>query len=93
MVVFANEHKDEVFLTRPPILVQKALFAILGLLAPVGRLLGYRATYPQSSAEEPTGNGSSSAAPRPRGIVVAATIVAIFLVLFLFRRRNRQGRG
>ncbi len=92
LVVFVNEHKDEVFLTRPPIPVQKALFAVLGLLAPVGRLLGYRATYPQSAAEEPTGSGSSSAAPRLRGIVVAATVVAIFLVLFLLRRRNRLGR-
>jgi quercetin dioxygenase-like cupin family protein len=94
LVVFANEHKDEVFLTRPPIPVQKALFAILGLLAPVGRLLGYGATYPQSAAEEPTGsgNGSSSAAPRLRGVVVAATVVTIFLVLFLLRRRNRLVR-
>jgi hypothetical protein len=93
LVVFANEHKDEVFLTRPPIPVQKALFAILGLLAPVGRLLGYRATYPQYSApEEPTGSGSSSAAPRLKGIVVAATVVAIFVVLFLLQRRNRLAR-
>jgi quercetin dioxygenase-like cupin family protein len=92
LVVFANEHKDEVFLTRPPIPVQKALFAVLGLLAPVGRLLGYRATYPQSAAGESTGNGSSSAAPRTRGTAVAATAIAIFLVLFLLRRRNRLGR-
>jgi quercetin dioxygenase-like cupin family protein len=93
LVVFANEHKDEVFLTRPPIPVQRALFAVLGLLAPVGRLLGYRATYPQGAAGEPTGsgNGTSSAAPRLRG-VVAATVVAIFLMLLLLRRRNRLGR-
>src|SRR5919199_5781737 len=89
LVVFANEHKDEVFLTRPPIPVQKALFAVLSLLAPVGRLLGYGATYPQGAAEESTGsgNGTSSAAPRLRG-VVAATVVAIFLMLLLLRRRN-----
>jgi len=94
LVVFANEHKDEVFLTSPPIPVQKALFAILGLLAPVGRLLGYRATYLQSAQEEPTGsgNGSSSVAPRLRGVVVAATMVTIFLVLVLLRRRPRLGR-
>jgi quercetin dioxygenase-like cupin family protein len=94
LVVFANEHKDEVFLTRPPIPVQRALFAVLGLLAPVGRLLGYRATYPQSTAEGPrgSGKGSSSAAPRLRGIVVAAAVVAIFVVLFLLRRRTRLGR-
>jgi mannose-6-phosphate isomerase-like protein (cupin superfamily) len=92
LVVFANEHKDEVFLTRPPIPVQRALFAVLGLLAPVGRLLGYGAAYPQSAPEEPTGSGGSSAAPLVRGTVAAATVVAIFLVLYLLRRRNRPGR-
>ena len=95
LVVLASEHKDEVYLTRPPIAVQKALFAILDLLAPVGRLLGYRARYPEYSApEEPTGseNESSSAAPRLRGVELAATVLAIFLALLLVRRRSRMSR-
>ena len=93
LVVLASEHKDEVYLPRPPIAVQKALFAILDLLAPVGRLLGYRASYPEYSAlEEPTGGvgEGSSAALRQRGIVVAASLLAIFLVLLLLRRRRRM---
>src|SRR5215211_8486697 len=93
LVVFANEHKDEVFLTRPPIPIQKALFAVLGLLAPVGRLLGYRANYPEYSAlEEPTGSGneSSLAAPRLRGVVVGASLLAIFVALLLQRLRRRM---
>ena len=95
LVVFANEHKDEVFLTRPPIPIQKALFAVLGLLAPVGRLLGYRANYPEYSAlEEPTGSGneSSLAAPRLRGIVVGASLLTIFVALLLQRLRRRMSR-
>jgi hypothetical protein len=96
LVVLASEHKDEVYLPRPPIAVQKALFAILDLVAPVGRLLGYRARYPEYSApEEPTGSGneSSSAAPRLRGVVVvAASVLAIFLGLFLLRWRSRSNR-
>lgn len=95
LAVLASEHKDEVYLTRPPIPVQKALFAILGLLAPVGQLLGYRARYPEySGPEEPTGreNESSSAAPRLTGVVVAATVLAIFLALFLLRRRSRLSK-
>jgi len=95
LVVLASEHKVEVYLTRPPIAVQKALFAILDLLAPVGRLLGYRARYPEYSApEEPTGseNESSSAAPRLRGVELAATVLAIFLALLLVRRRSRMSR-
>jgi quercetin dioxygenase-like cupin family protein len=95
LVVLASEHKDEVYLPRPPIAVQKALFAILDLLAPVGRLLGYRASYPEYSAlEEPTGgvDEGSSADLMLRGIVVGASVLAIFLVLFLLRRRSRLSR-
>jgi quercetin dioxygenase-like cupin family protein len=95
LVVVASEHKDEVYLARPPIPVQKALFAILDLLAPVGRLLGYRASYPEYGApEEPTGgvDEGSSAALRLRGVVVATSVLAIFLVLFLLRRRSHLSR-
>jgi quercetin dioxygenase-like cupin family protein len=95
LVVLASEHKDEIYLPRPPIPLQKALFAILDLLAPVGRLLGYRASYPEYSApEEPTGCGDegSSAAPRLRGVVVASSVLVIFLALFLLRRRSRLSR-
>src|SRR5215203_2236552 len=93
LVVLASEHKDEVYLPRPPIAVQKALFAIFDLLAPIGRLLGYRASYPEYGApEEPTGSGneSSSAAPRLRGVVVAASLLAIFVALLLQRLRRRM---
>lgn len=40
--VIAREHESEFRLARPPWPVQKALFAVL---APVGRILGYRALY------------------------------------------------
>jgi quercetin dioxygenase-like cupin family protein len=95
LVVLASEHKDEVYLPRPPIAVQKALFAILDLLAPVGRLLGYRASYPEYGApEEPTGSGneSSSAALRLRGVVVGASLLAISVALLLQRLRRRMSR-
>ena len=95
LVVLASEHKDEVYLPRPPIAVQKALFAILDLLAPVGRLLGYRASYPEYGAPaEPTGgvDEGSSADPMLRGVVVGASVLAIFLVLFLLERRSRLSR-
>lgn len=47
--VIAREYFDDVQATRPPVAVQKVLFAIL---APIGKLLGYRARYPQYSGEE-----------------------------------------
>ncbi len=49
MAVLINEHWNEGYLTKPPLLVQKVLF---GALAPVGRLLGYKAHYPKYSGLE-----------------------------------------
>jgi mannose-6-phosphate isomerase-like protein (cupin superfamily) len=43
--VVGREHLDDFALARPPYLVQKLLFAVL---APLGRLLGYRARYERS---------------------------------------------
>jgi quercetin dioxygenase-like cupin family protein len=39
----------DIYLSRPPMLMQKALFAVLG---PIARLLGYRSSYPQYSRSE-----------------------------------------
>jgi quercetin dioxygenase-like cupin family protein len=44
--VMLQEYKDEYRLVRPPLPVQEALLAVL---APIGRLLGYRAQYPRYS--------------------------------------------
>lgn len=46
MALLFNEHFDEGYLTTPPLLVQKVTF---GVLAPVCRLLGYKAHYPKCS--------------------------------------------
>jgi hypothetical protein len=44
--VMLAEYEDEYRLARPPLPVQKALLAVL---APIGRLLGYRAWYARYS--------------------------------------------
>jgi quercetin dioxygenase-like cupin family protein len=44
LAVFAREFDDVVRFTRPPRVVQRALF---GVLAPLARLLGYRGSYPE----------------------------------------------
>ena len=43
MAVALHEFRDEIYLARPPLLVQRVVF---GTLALVGRLLGYPARYP-----------------------------------------------
>jgi quercetin dioxygenase-like cupin family protein len=46
VAVIARDHADEYRLVKPPWPVQRALFAVL---APAGRLLGYRARYSEYS--------------------------------------------
>lgn len=50
LALIAREFDDVVRLTRPPRLVQKALF---GILAPIARLKGYRGSYPEYEARSP----------------------------------------
>jgi len=92
LAVLAGEHKDEAYLTGLPIPVQKALMDTITLFAPVGRMLGYRARYPEYScpAESP---GRAEVDPTQasgitRGVIVS-TVIAFLLVLFLLRRRSR----
>ena len=52
--VIAQAYADEFRLARPPWPVQRILFAVL---APLGRLLGYRASYPEYTlSEAPSGS-------------------------------------
>jgi quercetin dioxygenase-like cupin family protein len=56
MALMMREYRNEIILARPPRLVQTVLF---GVLAPIGRLLGYKAEYPyphsrQAQAEPQT---------------------------------------
>lgn len=55
LAVMFQAYSNEIRLAKPPFLVQRLLF---GLLAPVGKLLGYRARYPRYS-------GKSESAQQP----------------------------
>ena len=91
VALIAREYEDEFRLASPPWAVQRLLF---GSLAPVGRLLGYRAEYPYPHHGVPQASPASeeerpSAASRMMG-VVAALVLAILWVLFLLRWRGRS---
>jgi quercetin dioxygenase-like cupin family protein len=79
LAVLIDEHRDEgSYLTKPPLFVQKVMF---GVLAPVGRLLGYKAHYPKySGLEEPS---SEEGVGPPSTTKVAARAVAIAAPLLL----------
>ncbi len=51
LALLAREFDDVIRFTRPPRLVQRALF---GLLVPLARLLGYRGSYPEYLARGPS---------------------------------------
>ncbi len=91
LAVLINEHKDEgSYLTKPPLPVQKVMF---GALAPVGRLLGYKAHYPKySGLEEPSseeGAGPPSASEVvARAVAMAAPLMLTCLFLLLGWRRR-----
>ena len=89
LAVLINEHWNEGYLTKPPLLVQKVMF---GALAPVGRLLGYKAHYPKySSLVEPSSD--EGAGPPSTTEVVAragAMVTPILLTCFLLLRSKRR---
>jgi hypothetical protein len=86
---------DEIRLTTPPWAFQRALF---GVLAPVGRMLGYRPDYPyphSDRGEEPfssEGEGVSASSGARRGAVEVTVIIVAFLVSFLLWQRRRRSR-
>lgn len=47
--LFAREFSDVISFTKPPLVVQRVLF---GVLASIGRALGYKGSYPKYSAPE-----------------------------------------
>jgi len=55
--LIVREFSDVIVFRSPPLVVQRALF---GILAPIARLRGYRATYPQLSR--------TVLAPRPAAV-------------------------
>jgi hypothetical protein len=91
--VISREYEDEMHLASPPLLVQRVRF---GLLATIGKLLGYEARCPAySGAEEPLAGRegerpSAGSEAMSEGIVVGAIVT--FIALFLLRRRVSTGR-
>ena len=91
--VISREYEDEIYLASPPLWVQRVRF---GLLAPIGKLVGYKARYAAySGAQEPLagreGERPSAASGVKREGIVVGAIVAL-IALLLLGRRVRSGR-
>ena len=93
LAVLTDEHKDEgTYLTKPPLLVQKVMF---GVLAPVGRLLGYRAHYSKYSGWEPSsGKGAgppSTTSVMGRGVALGGLLLVASFFLVRWARSLLSG--
>jgi hypothetical protein len=69
----AREFSDVIVFRSPPFLVQRALF---GLLMPIARLRGYRATYPEISrtAQASAGQSGISAGEASHKVVAISDV-------------------
>jgi len=90
-VMLDGLHKDEIYLAKPPMPVQKALFA---LLSPFGKLVGYKDHYPKYSAPE-TPSGEGAGPPSTTSVMARALAMVGVLVVassFLIGRPRRRSR-
>jgi quercetin dioxygenase-like cupin family protein len=94
IAVLADESRGMFYASRVPIAVQEAVLELFAVLASVGRLLGYKARYPEySGPEEPSqreDTRSATASEAIKGGVIPAAVLIIFVVLLLIRRRSRS---
>jgi quercetin dioxygenase-like cupin family protein len=94
LAVMSREYEDEVYPVWPPRFVRRVQS---GLLAPIGKQLGYTVRYPEYSGPEESlgggrvGEGPSAASGTMRWRIVVRAVVAVFGLLLL-RRRVRSGR-
>jgi quercetin dioxygenase-like cupin family protein len=87
-VMLNSLHKGELYLAKPSIPMQKALFT---LLSPVGKLLGYKDHYPKySEAETPSAEGAgppSTTSVMARGVALVVPLLMASLLLFGWAHR------
>jgi hypothetical protein len=95
LAVLVDETRGMFYSSRVPVAVQEAFLTLFGVLASVGRLLGYKARYPEYSGPEALGVNNERASmdsKASKGAVVVAAVLGSFLVLFLIWWRGRQSK-
>ena len=97
LAVLVDETRGMFYFSRVPVAVQEAFLALLAVVASVGRLLGYKARYPEySGPEEPPQREDSRegavSKPMKRGLVAAGVLLTIVVLMLIRRRRRSSGR-
>jgi quercetin dioxygenase-like cupin family protein len=97
LAVLADEMRGMFYFTRAPVAVQEAFSALLAVVASVGRLLGYKARYPEySGPEEPPQREDrregAVSKPMRRGVLAAGVLLTVVVLMLIRRRRRSSGR-
>jgi quercetin dioxygenase-like cupin family protein len=97
LAVLVDEMRGMFYYSRVPVAVQEAFSALVAVVASVGRLLGYKARYPEySGPEEPPQREDrregALSKPMRRGVLAAGVLLAIVVLMLIRRRRRSSGR-
>ena len=94
LAVLADETRGMFYFSQAPVAMQEAFLTLLAVVASVGRLLGYKARYPEYSGleEAPQREDKRRVAVTREieGGLVAASVLLTFVVLMLIRQRRRS---
>jgi quercetin dioxygenase-like cupin family protein len=97
LAVLVDEMRGMFYSSRAPVAVQEAFSALVAVVASVGRLLGYKARYPEySGPEEPPQREDrregAVSKPMRRGVLAAGVLLTIVVLMLIWRRRRSSGR-
>ena len=97
LAVLVDETRGMFYFSRVPVAVQEAFLALFAVVASVGRLLGYKARYPEySGPEEPPQREDrregAVSKPMRRGALAAGVLLTIVVLMLIRRRRGSSGR-
>jgi quercetin dioxygenase-like cupin family protein len=97
LAVLVDETRGMFYFSRVPVAVQEAFLALFAVVASVGRLLGYKARYPEySGPEEPPQREDrregAVSKPMRRGVLAAGVLLTIVVLMLIWQRRRSSGR-
>ena len=97
LAVLVDEMRRMFYSSRAPVAVQEAFLTLFAVVASVGRLLGYKARYPEySGLEEPPQKEDrregAVSKPMRRGVLAAGVLLTIVVLMLIRRRRRSSGR-
>jgi quercetin dioxygenase-like cupin family protein len=97
LAVLVDEMRGMFYSSRVPVAVQEAILTLFAVVASVGRLLGYKARYPEYSGPEELPQREdrrerADSKPMRQGVLAAGVLLTIVVLMLIRRRRLSSGR-